>query len=48
MAESVGKDTSHKGTNQFMRQGHTSGAYGNASKEASGAAGAAAKEQTPK
>lgn len=28
-SESVGKDASHKGTNQFMRQGHTSHIYGN-------------------
>lgn len=27
--ESVGNDASHKGTNQFSRQGHTEGLYGN-------------------
>jgi hypothetical protein len=27
--ESVGNDSSHKGTNQFMRQGHTAHIYGN-------------------
>lgn len=29
MADQVGKNATMKGTNQFMRKGHTSGAYGN-------------------
>lgn len=27
--ESVGKDAAHQGTDQFQRQGHTAGPFGN-------------------
>lgn len=48
MAESVGNSQTRKGTNQFMRQGHTSGTYGNnPSIEAKGQAGQPAKELKP-
>lgn len=44
MAESIPR----KGTNQFQRQGHTAGPYGNEpSKDAKGQAGAPAKELKP-
>lgn len=48
--ESVGESTSanRKGTNQFMRQGHTAGIYGNdPAKEAKGQAGNPPKELKP-
>jgi hypothetical protein len=47
--ESVGNDMGKRGTNQFMRQGHTaSNAYGNSpSTDAKGAAGASPKDLKP-
>lgn len=44
----VGKNASHGGTKQFMRQGHTAGPYGNdPNKDAAGQAGAPARELKP-
>jgi len=46
--ESVGNDASHKGTNQFSRQGHTAGVYGNSpTVDAKGGPAAPPKELKP-
>lgn len=48
MADQVGKNATHKGTNQFMRKGHTSGPYGNEpSVRAKGKAAATPRELKP-
>jgi hypothetical protein len=46
--DKVGADGSHKGTNQFMRQGHTAGPYANQpTRDAKGQAGAPPQELKP-
>lgn len=48
MADQVGKNATQKGTNQFMRKGHTAGAFGNdPAVQAKGRAAQVRNELTP-